>query len=283
MKFQKLLKQYRLVNVVLFGLVAIVPVYIFTIPYFRELYLSTSIYAWLASIIDERVARSALARLVAFVWGLSVFSWWTRYVDGRLIRDSILFQPPRKKLQYFAAGFFVMLGVVAIPFCIKLFTEAVIIEGLSQNILYIFYYFFISAIIFSFNVFIEELIFRGYILQNLALRINPQLACFLSAFLFMVAHPFHSLGIYGVLVQAGLGGLAFAYIALYYRSIYVTFGIHLCSNLVSNSFYSPKIFHLSIQDHWANTFDLFQVIWIIAFLLFFFFHKLWRTRNLQAT
>ena len=269
-----------------FFCIFIVPLYVVLFSSIFEqinnFYISTALYDWLSMFVDKQIARGALNRLAGFIWGLIIFILWNRYIDHTPITESVLCRPRHKKLQHFAIGFLIQASIIITSLCIAFLIGNANISWASQNLIAILCYFVFGAIIISFNVFIEELIFRGYLLQKFALICNNNIACLLSTLLFMLAHPFHMLGLHGIIMQAGLMGLSLAYIAYYYNSIYVTFGIHLANNVLIRTLHSSKLFDLSAENHSSYNFmNIYQIVWFSLFLIFFIHNGLWKTKKLS--
>jgi len=76
----------------------------------------------------------------------------------------------------------------------------------------------------------EELIYRGYVLQAMLVRMRVPVAAVLSALVFSSIH----IGIgLGLAVYIFLGGLILAYIYLRFRNVYACVLMHLINNIVA--------------------------------------------------
>lgn len=266
---------------ILFFCIIFFPLYLLLLsPCFSHInsfYVSTSFFNWLNLFVDTQIAKGVLNRLVGLLWGLIVLRLWHTYVDQSNTINTILYSPANKKLQYFSAGFFIQTSIILSALGITFLAGQSTIESPLPDTLSIIVYYLFSSIIIGLNVVLEELVFRGYILQKFAGVFNPAIACMLSALLFMIAHPFHALGLYGVITQAGLMGISVAYIALYYNSIYISCGLHLANNVVMRSLYSAKVGNISSATLYGISLPTFyDILWLSLFTAFFIYNQLWK-------
>lgn len=272
------------IHIILFFCAVFIPLYLFLLsPFFKQitnLYISTACFTWVSSLVDIPIAKSVLNRLVGLVWGLAVLKLWHTYVDRSSTIPTLFKTPPGKKVQYFASGFLVQASILLAAVGITTFAGHITRSSTTANAMSLVVYYMLTTIIIGLNVFIEELLFRGYILQKLASRFNHNVACFLATLLFMIAHPFHALGLYGVITQAGLMGIALAYVALYYNSIYVTCGLHLANNVIVRSLYSSQAWNISCATLYdIDLLSLYDILWLSVFVTFFLYKRLWKKPN----
>lgn len=203
-----------------------------------------------------------------------------------LCQKIITGQSFHEKIKQFFIGFFVQGFIIALALCVVVSISSTTACWSCPNISAFAQYFIFSVGIIGCNVVAEELIFRGYLLQKFSLLSTKNVACFLSAVLFALAHPYHTLGLYGIVTQAGLIGFALAYIALYYNSIYVTIGIHLANNVLTRAVHSGQLGILSTVETTSFSFTtIYQLMYVSFFLLFFIYHQVWwkmKTKSLNS-
>lgn len=238
-------------------------------------YLATSFFKWLSLSINPQMATSALKRFLSLLWTVLCLIFWTTCIDRTSLPEAIIGQSLHKKIKQFFIGFFVQTLIIALALCVTLLMGNITASWTYQDPLALIHYFVLSLIIIGCNVVAEELIFRGYLLQKFSLISTRNTACFLSALFFAVAHPFHALGLYGIITQAGLIGLALAYIALYYNSIYVTIGIHLANNVLTRAIHSGQFGIPSTVSTSSFSFTtIYEFMYVALFLVFFIYHRL---------
>lgn len=245
-------------------------------------YLSTSFFKWLSLSVNPQMATSALKRFFSLLWTMLCLIFWTTCIDHDSLPKTITGQSLHKKIKQFFIGFFVQAFIIALALCIAVSIGSTTACWSCPDAWTVAQYFVFSVGIIGCNVVAEELIFRGYLLQKFSLLSTKNVACFLSAVLFALAHPFHTLGLYGIITQAGLIGFALAYIALYYNSIYVTIGMHLANNVLTRAIHSGQLGIMLSQGKTSSSSftTIYQLMYLSFFLLFFIYHQLgWKMKT----
>jgi membrane protease YdiL (CAAX protease family) len=148
---------------------------------------------------------------------------------------------------------------------------------LSYNFSYyhVLVLFFIGLICIGIQSTAEEIIFRGYALQGMSLRLkNILILALVNSLVFALAH----LG-YGIqsLIESFIFGLAFTYIVLNTKRIELAAGAHSANNLILILFFPPDFEKLS-QFQWAVDW-LGLAAFIFAIIVLYFLVRIMFTRE----
>ena len=121
-----------------------------------------------------------------------------------------------------------LLGAVSIiiGFLIIIQLKWDLIEILPLRITYLFS----SFLMLAFGAFLEEIIFRGYILRKLSGEFSAFTALLLSSVLFMLAHIFNASISFFPLLNIFLAGILLGLLYLITRNIWMVAGFHLFWN-----------------------------------------------------
>ncbi len=223
--------------VVYFVLLAIINTVAFRIEAVAAPYMP----AWVATLLD---AAFYLGGVLLLTWGFS------RFLD----RSSLSRLGLRKErwLGYLGAGLALGAALVFAAFAVLRLAGLVTVEvsagWLSAE-------WVASAVLWIVISFVEELSFRGYILQGLARGWGMPIAVVVSSVLFGAVHAMNpNASLLGVLTIC-VGGLLFASAYLVTRSLWLPIGLHIGWNLVEtqvlgfagSGHVQPSILHTTVQ------------------------------------
>ncbi len=207
------------------------------------------------------------------------FWFYTTKWDKIPFGKSCLF-PQKNIRKYFLIGLLIGVGLFLIPKVLDviLFTTEIDLKPLLQPRIYLFMLVLIVAQFLS--AFSQELVFRGYVLNQLTPKIGTHLSSILVAILFWVMHlpsPDET-GLFQITTLLG-GGLFLNYAFLASKNIYFPIGIHFSWNLMTYVIKSKEIFEIKIFGTSAlavNSVEIMVLLSSVGVLLWY--SKLWRHR-----
>lgn len=185
-----------------------------------------------------------VGRAAQFLWVAVLFVLYSKYIDKISITNTVLF-PPTSKSRYFTYGAFFGSILVCVLILLTLMTKSVSLKA-TVNIANEF---IPTVILYGFamlmTAFTEEVIIRGYVLNNLFRLMNPHTAIFLTAVVFGAWHIEYSF-LYAAL--AFLFGLIAGYGFFWTRNLYFCIGLHFGWNFIESVVYSQSLFHITVYN-----------------------------------
>lgn len=185
-----------------------------------------------------------VGRISGFVGVFAIYFLFIKLIDKVPLTKSALF-PGTSKLKYFIYG--VILGgvLVSITIAITLLSKTIILQPATNWMAALLPTIILYLCIQLITATTEELIFRGYILNNLLEIINPHIAVIGSSLLFSYIHLQYSF-LYAS--QAFLFALIVGYGYIWSRNLYFCIGIHFAWNFMESVIYSHSLFNVVVAN-----------------------------------
>lgn len=149
----------------------------------------------------------------------------------------------KNRLNEFILGIIAGLIIMVLAYGILIYSGQISFTKFNFNMEEII----ISILVFTIVAFVEESLFRGYILKNLMLSVNKYIAIILSSVLFSLLHYFNPNVSSFSLFELFLAGVVFGLAYLYTRNLWFPIALHLSWNL----FQSYVGFNVSGQDFYS--------------------------------
>jgi membrane protease YdiL (CAAX protease family) len=187
-----------------------------------------------------------VGRIGAFIGTILVFSIYSWLVDGIKLKNSLLWSV-KEKFSYFIKGSALGSTMVLIMIALVLVTGAIHLSPQtywSSYLLPVILLYIISMLLTAAS---EELIFRGYILDNLLKKLNPHLAVMLTALPFGLLHLYFT-GSFLYAIQATLFGIVAGYAYVWSRNLYFCIGMHFAWNCIESIVFSQDLFMLKVNN-----------------------------------
>jgi uncharacterized protein len=149
----------------------------------------------------------------------------------------------KNRLNEFILGITVGLIIMVLAYGILIYSGQIYFSKFNFNLEEII----ISILFFTIVAFVEESLFRGYILKNLMLSVNKYIAIIISSVLFSLLHYFNPNVDLFSLFELFLAGVVFGLAYLYTRNLWFPIALHLSWNL----FQTYVGFNVSGQDFYS--------------------------------
>jgi membrane protease YdiL (CAAX protease family) len=149
----------------------------------------------------------------------------------------------KNRLNEFILGIAAGLIIMVLAYGILIYSGQIYFTKLNFNLEEII----ISILVFTIVAFVEESLFRGYILKNLMLSVNKYIAIIISSVLFSLIHYFNPNVDLFSLFELFLAGVVFGLAYLYTRNLWFPIALHLSWNL----FQTFVGFNVSGQDFYS--------------------------------
>jgi membrane protease YdiL (CAAX protease family) len=186
-----------------------------------------------------------IGRVGALIGTILVFSIYSRLIDGVSLKNSVLW--PNNKLSYFLKGGSLGAFMVLLMIALVLLSHSIDLIPVSYWPSYLLPTIVLYVIGMICTAITEELVFRGYILENLLKKLNPNIAIILSAVPFGLLH-IYSTGSYLYGLQAILFGLLAGYAYVWTRNLYFAIGIHFAWNCIESVIFSQYLFTVNVSN-----------------------------------
>jgi len=240
-----------------FVLFKIVLFYFIAIYVYQYFFLKMIVWPFIHFIINEFPAFKGkiesfikldygriIGRIAQFVWVFVLFVLYSKYIDKISIKNTALF-PSTSKSKYFTCGTFFGTILVCITITLTLITKSISLKSIGHisseliptAILYVF------AMLMT--AFTEEIIVRGYVLNNFIKIMNPHLAIFLTSIIFGAWHIEYS---YLYAAEAFLFSLIAGYGFFWTRNLYFCIGLHFGWNFIESVIYSQSLFTITVYN-----------------------------------
>ena len=197
------------------------------------------------NILDSKLQLKTYEELIFMIPSLIgtflIIGIFIKYID-RCSLLSLGFDLKKRRTDIligFTIGFLIMFS----GFLILDYSNEIIIRGINFNIMEIFY----SLILFLIIAIVEEVLFRGYILNNLMLSINKYYALFLTSFIFSLLHFFNPNFSWISLISIFLAGLVLGISYIYTKNLWLPISLHFSWNLFQSLFG----FNVSGKDYYS--------------------------------
>lgn len=185
-----------------------------------------------------------VGRLGRFVGVLFVFFFYTKFFDQVSLQDSVL-NPKTSKIKFFIYGAVLGAIMVGITIILTIISKSIVFQFSPDWIQGIFPTFILYLFAMIMTATTEELIVRGYILNNLLKMINPNVAIVMTSILFGYWH-WNASFIYAWM--AFIFGLIAGYGFIWTKNLYFCIGIHFSWNFIESVVYSKSIFFIDIVN-----------------------------------
>ena len=182
----------------------------------------------------------AAQRFIKFLWVVLLYSLFAAMVH-KPVKENFLLISPREGISAFWRGSLFRFVLDICLFVAYLLIGDIAITGFSMNTA-TFPYSVVIMVSMLFTAFTEEIMYRGYLLNELSKGFNMHIASFAVAFLFGYEH-MGQFGISGA-VSSGLFSLLLNYGFLWSKSLYFVVGMHWMANTMGRVLYSDKLFVL---------------------------------------
>ncbi len=185
-----------------------------------------------------------IGRIAQFLWVLTLFVLYSKYIDKLPIKNTVLF-PSTSKSKYFTYGTFFGSILVCITIILTLITKSISLESARHIATELMHTVILYVFAMLMTAFTEEIIVRGYVLNNFFKLMNPNLAIFLTAIIFGAWHLEYS-SLYAAL--AFLFGLIAGYGFWWTKNLYFCIGLHFGWNFIESVIYSQSLFHITVHN-----------------------------------
>lgn len=185
-----------------------------------------------------------IGRIAQFLWVAILFVFYSKYIDKLSIKNTVLF-PATSKSKYFVYGALFGSILICITIGLIFITKSLSLKPTSSIFSALLPVIFLYIFAMMMTAFTEELIVRGYILNNLFKIMNAHIAIFLTAIIFGVWHLQYS-ALYAA--EAFLFGIIAGYGFLWTRNLYFCIGLHFGWNFIESIVYSQSLFHITVNN-----------------------------------
>ncbi|CAM4103770.1 CPBP family intramembrane glutamic endopeptidase [Gillisia limnaea] len=197
---------------------------------------------------DSQIEETSLQRLVvqfSNLFGNFLVLWiFMKYVDKEKFIE--LGFHIRSKLNHFIVGLILGALIMCVGYLLLVSIEEITFQSISFNFIEIL----ISLGIFTIVAFVEETLFRGYVLRNFMRSFNKYLALLVSSFLFAALHGFNPNFDMLSFLSLFLAGMALGISYIYTKNLWFPIGLHLSWN------FFQSIFGFNVSGQ--NFYSLFQ-------------------------
>jgi uncharacterized protein len=183
-----------------------------------------------------------MTSILAFSVVLGTTVLFRKYIDHRSVR-SMGFDFQGRIKDMFAGGA-AGGGLLLAGFLILLVTPYFKIESMNANAGYLIAYF----VTLSFAAMNEEIVFRGYILNNIMEKNNPYLALFISSLLFALLHTGNPNMTLIAFINLILAGLLLGIYYIHKKNLWFPFGMHLAWNFFQGPVLGFQVSGLKIKS-----------------------------------
>lgn len=197
---------------------------------------------------DAQIEKTSLQRLVVQFSGLlgtALVLWiFMKYIDKEKFIE--LGFHIRSKLNHFIVGFILGAFIMGAGYLLLVSIGEISFQSISFNFTEIM----ISLGVFTIVAFVEETLFRGYILRNFMRSFNKYLALLISSILFAALHGFNPNFDMLSFLSLFLAGMALGISYIYTKNLWFPIGLHLSWN------FFQSIFGFNVSGQ--NFYSLFQ-------------------------
>lgn len=183
-------------------------------------------------------------RVSIFIVTLIIYFFFIKCIDREEISKSVL-NPPSSKLKFFIYGAALGIFTTGITIGLILTTKSAILHPNLNWMNALIPVIFLYVVAMAMTALSEELIMRGYLLQNLFKVINPHAAIFLTSFLFgywhLSASPLYA-------VMAFVFGLIAGYGFLWTKNLYFCIGLHFAGNVFESVVFSKYLSFVVVNN-----------------------------------
>ena len=235
-----------------------------------------------ADLVPLGLLNSFFKRLSVCILTIAFYLIFTRFVDKQPLRQTVFF-PKTSIIKNILAGVSIVLLLIVLASFIgtaiglitsEHFAPTPVSEMLAVVALWL--------LIKLPTAILEEVVFRGYILQSLTKILNPNISVAISAILFGLVHYPSSTE---VIVTATIFGFFAGYFMLVYQNIYLPIALHWAGHTLGNVIYDPKI--LIITGKPVVLFNSFNISltrifffeMVVATIILIIIKKLWLLDN----
>jgi len=202
-------------------------------PYIEPYNLIGFLVDQFGKLLPERILKSIFTRIIFFVCVTGIYLVFHKYIDKKSLQQTLFSVRPIVSRLLLGVVVQTMLYVTA--FILGCFINLNTFEGFTQKPLTIVFSALLLDMIIKFPTDLgEELAFRGYTITSLLKPLGPHLAVLFSATAFALFHvPFMPYNLSNSFFHL-LFGLLTGYVFLIFNNIYLTTGMHLGANVISN-------------------------------------------------
>ena len=177
-----------------------------------------------------------------FIGSLAVIFFFRKNIDLRSI-TSMGF-PIKGRNRDLLWGFFIAASIMILGTSILLINNNITVTGIHFNSSD-FFYGFLLFIIVALN---EEIICRGYILNNLMESMNPYWSLIISSAIFTLGHSFNdNLSVFGI-TNLFIAGILLGSTYIYTRNLWFPISLHLFWNFIQGCVFDYNVSGLDVSS-----------------------------------
>jgi membrane protease YdiL (CAAX protease family) len=191
------------------------------------------------SLLDQNMLIPQSAMMVAAIISIFIFRQFIDRKSFISIGLSLKEQP-----RSFLVGSAIAIAIISLGFVILLLSEVIEIASVQVDISYLLTTFvlFIAVSVF------EEMVFRGYILNNMMDVMNKYLALILSSLLFAALHLGNSGMTFIAFTNLFLAGVLLGSAYIFTRDLWLPIGMHLFWNYVQGPIFGFNVSGETINE-----------------------------------